>query len=314
MTALTSNTAHSLAQLLHIKPPAPPHDFAAFWQARYQQALTVQPHPRLSHSGTHRAFDIYDLHYTSTNAFNIGGWLLIPRHTPVTRGAVIGHGYGGRDAPDVNLPLPSGTACLFPCFRGLSRSQRPPISNQPHYHVLHDLDKKDQYILGGCVEDLWLAVSALLSLYPAAQQHLAYLGMSFGGGIGALALPWDSRIQRAHFNVPTFGHHPLRMTQPTWGSAAAIQTFHRQHPQLHVLDTLAYYDAAIAAQFIRVPTHIAAALVDPIVTPFGQFAIYNALTSTKQLFLLEQGHADYPHRAAQEVALWLELQEFFAPL
>jgi hypothetical protein len=56
-------TTPPLAQLLHITPPAPPHDFAAFWQARYQQALAVQPHPRLSHSGTHRAFEIYDLHY-----------------------------------------------------------------------------------------------------------------------------------------------------------------------------------------------------------------------------------------------------------
>jgi len=304
---------HPLEQLLKIKPPKQPNDFATFWQARYQRALSMQPHPRISHRDTQADFEIYDLQYSSTDDFIIGGWLLIPKHAPVTRGVVVGHGYGGRDAPDFNLPIPEA-AFLFPCFRGLSRSQHAPISNEPRYHVLHDLDKKDRYILGGCVEDIWLAVSALLNLFPATKGHIAYLGTSFGGGVGALALPCDERIKRAHFNVPTFGHHTLRMELPTWGSANAVQAFHRQHPQLHVLETLAYYDAANAAQLTQIPVHIAAALADCMVSPPGQFAIYNALAGEKHLFVLEQGHADYPNRVAQEQALLLELQAFFSPL
>ena len=67
--------------------------------------------------------------------------------------------------PDLDLPV-SRTALLFPCFRGLSRSARPPVSQDPNWHVLHDLDKRDRYIIGGCVDDLWLAVSVLLILYP----------------------------------------------------------------------------------------------------------------------------------------------------
>lgn len=310
---LTPDSTFALDQLLAITPPQPPEDFADFWQARYQQALQMQPHPRLSHTQTETNFEVYDLQYTSTEHFNIGGWLLIPRHAPVKRGVVVGHGYGGRDAPDLHLPI-AEAAFLFPCFRGLSRSQRAPISSQPRYHVLHDLDQKEHYILGGCVADIWLAVSALLTLFPSIQGHIAYLGTSFGGGAGALALPCDQRIQRAHFNVPTFGHHALRMEVPTWGSANAVQAFHRQHPELHVLETLAYYDAANAAQLTQIPVHVAAALADHMVAPPGQFAVYNALAGEKHLFVLEKGHADYPSRAAQEQALLLELQEFFAEL
>ncbi|MEE9397308.1 MAG: acetylxylan esterase [Methylococcales bacterium] len=312
MPDLDPTDKYTLEQLLAIEPPPQPENFGAFWQARYARAMEQQPRPWLNHSNVlHPDFECYDFNYHSTDNFEIGGWVLIPKHAPVTRGVVVGHGYGGRNKPNFDIPI-SGAAFLFPCSRGLSRSRRWPISDDPQYHVLHDIDKKDRYILGGCVEDLWLAVSALLVLFPAAASHVAYFGTSFGGGIGALALPWDSRIQRAHFRVPSFGHHPLRLQLPTRGSAAAVQRFQREHGS--VLDTLAYYDAAVAARNIQVPIHVAAALVDPAVTPPGQFSIYNAILAEKKLFVFEKGHSNYPRLAAEEKALQSELREFFSEL
>ena len=312
MSYFDPSYGYTLKQLECIAPPAEPEDFVSFWQARYRESLSLVPQPRLECiRSSHPDFDCYDLVYCSTDAFEIWGWLLIPRHVPVTRGFIVGHGYGGRQGPDFDLPIPNAVF-LFPCFRGLSRSQRWPISENPTYHVLHDIDKKDRYILGGCVEDLWVAVSALLALYPGIEGHVGYLGISFGGGIGALALPWDRRIRRAHFNVPSFGHQPLRLQLPTWGSAASVQNYQRDHG--HVLDTLLYYDAAIAAKYIRVPVHVAAALSDPVVAPPGQFCIYNALSCEKHLFVLDQGHADYPRKTLQDNALRAELREFFSGL
>jgi len=303
---------YNLEQLLQIAPPCPPQDFAALWQARYQRVMALKPHPRLNPSEQyHPDFDCYDFKYQSSNDIAIAGWALIPKKTPVTRGVVVGHGYGGREGPDFHIPIP-GAAFLFPCFRGLSRSQRWPISANPSFHVLHDIDKRDQYILGGCAEDLWLAVSSLLELFPATAGHVAYLGISFGGGIGALALPWDARIQRAHFNVPSFGNHPLRLQLPTLGSAAALQDYQRRHG--NILATLSYYDAAAAAQYIQKPVHVALALADPVVAPPGQFSIYNALPSEKKLFVLDKGHSDYPNKDVQEKALLMELQDFFRSL
>jgi cephalosporin-C deacetylase len=303
---------YTLEDLQAIMPPIEPADFTEFWQHRYAHALQIHPRPRISHTGTsHQNFEIYDLSYQSTEDFTIGGWLLISKPAPIRRGIVVGHGYGGREAPDLDLPV-TEAAFLFPCFRGLSRSRRPPISDRPEYHVLHDLDKRDRYILGGCVADLWLAVSALLTLFPWLAGHIGYMGISFGGGIGALALPWDSRIQRAHLNVPTFGHQPLRLTLPTTGSAHAVQGFQQQHG--HILATLAYYDAAIAAKYIRIPVHVAAARFDPVVAPPCQFAIYNALSGPKSLFVLEAGHFHYPNNAAREQDLRAELSAFFAKL
>lgn len=303
---------YTLERLLQVAAPDAPDDFAPFWESRYRRALTVSPQPRLQYWPDYcTGFEVYDLEYRSTDAFTIGGWLLVPQGRPVRRGVVVGHGYGGRDAPDFDLPV-ADAALLFPCFRGLARSRRQDISEQPGWHVLHDIHKRERYILGGCVEDVWLGVSALLDLFPATAGHIAYMGISFGGGIGALALPWDKRIRLAHLNVPTFGHQPLRLELPTIGSGCAVRNYQRKHG--NVLDTLRYYDAAVAAKLIDIPVQVAAALFDPAVAPPGQFAVYNALAGPKSLFVLEAGHFDYPAKLRQEQELRDILADFFNPL
>jgi cephalosporin-C deacetylase len=303
---------YSLERLLAVEPPPECEDFAPFWQARYRRALDVDPRPRLDGSwispSGHR---IQDIRYASTDGVDIGGWLLAPLDGTVERGLVVGHGYGGRDGPDAQLPI-GNAAYLFPCFRGLSRSRRADISDQPNYHVLHDIDKPARYIVGGCAEDIWLGASALLELFPQIAGRLGYMGISLGGGIGAMALAWDERFRRAHLNVPTFGHQALRLTLPTVGSGAAVRDFEARCG--HVMETLKYYDAAMAARHIAIPMHMACALFDPAVAPPGQFAVHNALAGPKTLFVLEAGHFDHPGRYAQECALFEQLRGFFEPL
>jgi cephalosporin-C deacetylase len=312
MTDFDPTYGYHLEQLLNITPPQPPDGFEAFWQSRYTSVSILDPRLQLRPSDTdHKDFEVYDIRYQSSGGIEIGGWLLVPKNMPVKCGVVVGHGYGGRDEPDFNLPI-QDAVFMFPCFRGLSRSRCLTISDDPNCHVLHNIENREDYVLGGCVDDLWLAVSALLSLFPEVAGHIAYLGTSFGGGVGALALPWDSRIQCAHFNVPSFGNQPLRLQLPTWGSAAAIQAYQREH--CHILATLSYYDAAVAAQYVQVPVHVAAALLDPVVAPPSQFSIYNALPHTKALFVLEKGHADYANKAIEEHRLMSELQVFFHDL
>lgn len=286
-------------QLLAVVPPTPPAGFAAFWRARFAAARSIDPAPELGPpiAGADGAHVVADLSYRSTGGFTIGGWLLRPAAGPITRGLVVGHGYGGRDAPDPAMAFPE-TAVLFPCLRGLSRSARPEISPDPDWHVLHDIQDRDAYLLGGCVDDLWLAVSALLALEPQVAGRIGFSGLSLSGGIGALALPWDDRIARGELLLPTFGHHPLRLTLPMTGSGAAVDRWQARHGS--VMATLAWYDAASAARFIRCPMLFGCALFDPAVPPPGQFAVHNAVPGEKQLVTFDAGHFDYPARAAQE--------------
>jgi cephalosporin-C deacetylase len=300
------------ARLLAIEPPVPPADFADFWRARHQAVLAIDPLPRLDDTGqllgSHR---VHGLRYTSSDSVEIGGWLLTPLHAAPLRGVIVGHGYGGRDAPDALAGL-EDAVLLFPCFRGMGLSPVAGLSAQPYRHVLHGIESRHRYVLGGCVDDLWLGVSALVSLFPEVARRISVMGVSFGGGIAALAAPWDARIRRLFLQVPSFGHQALRLTLPCVGSGEAVRAYQRQHA-FNVMETLAYYDAACAARFLSIPTLAAAALFDPAVPPPGQFAIYNAIPpGWRRLSVLPAGHFDYPGKAEREQALEEEVVGFLA--
>jgi cephalosporin-C deacetylase len=301
----------ALDELRAMRPPqAPPH-FDAFWRARYEGALGLDPRPQLSESASrHSHWHVRDIVYTSTDAFQIGGWLLLPREGPVRRGLVVGHGYGGREQPDFDIPVRE-TAVLFPCFRGLSRSSRAPISSDPAWHVLHDIDEPDRYILGGCVADVWVAVSVLTMLYPELAGRIGYSGMSFGGGIGALAMAFDDRIDRGHLVVPTFGNMPVWLTLPTIGSGRAVQSYRRTHRDL--LKTLSLFDAATAATRIERPMLVAVARFDPAVAPPCQFSVANARPASKdhETVVLDAGHFEYPGQEEQHARLTDKVRRFF---
>ncbi len=301
----------TLEALLAIVPPEAPAGFDAFWAERYVQALAVDPKPEIREStASHPRWLVHDITYTSTDGFRIGGWLLLPREGLVRRGLVVGHGYGGRDAPDYDIPV-EDTAILFPCFRGLSRSADPSIPPDAPWHVLRHIDSPENYVIGGCVADLWVAVSVLEKFFPQVANRVGYSGISFGGGIGALALPFDARIDRGHLIVPTFGNRPLWLTLPTIGSAASVQAYQRRHPE--VLETLRLFDAATAAARIRIPMLMAVALFDPAVAPPCQFSVANALPPSKfnETFILDAGHFDYPQSEAQHQALTEKVRQFF---
>lgn len=303
---------YTLRDLLAVSPPPEPPGFLAFWTRRHRAALALDPAPRLIPSASQRdGFRVHDLEYDSSGDFRIRGWLLEPSSTAPRCGLVLGHGYGGLDGPTEPLPR-EDAVYLIPCFRGLCRSQDPRIPQDPSLHVLHGIEDRDRYVLGGCVDDLWIGVSVLLRLFPRLTGHIGYAGTSFGGGIGALALAWDPRVARGHLNVPSFGNQRLRLALPTAGSADALQRFVRTQGRMP--ETLPYYDAAVAARHIRQPIHLAAARFDPAVAPPGQFAIYNAIPGEKHLYLLEAGHFDYPNRERQERELLAELRGFFGAL
>ena len=301
---------YDLDALLAVVPPDPPADFAAFWRDLRARAEAVAVEPTLRElPSPQRRTRVFEIAFTSLDGMRIGGWLTRPRDEPVERGVVVGHGYGGREEPDFHLPF-RRAAVIFPCARGISRSACAGIPGNPDDHVLHGIARRETCVLGGCAADVvWCAASALLELFPMAARRLDYLGISFGGGIGALALPWDERFHRAHLNVPSFGHHPLRLALPCVGSGEAVRR--DQQRTGRALATLRYFDAAAAARYLRIPVHVAAARFDPAVPPPGQFAIYNALAGQRELFVLEAGHFDHGGLAVEEARLRDALAYFF---
>ncbi|GAA2005324.1 acetylxylan esterase [Catenulispora subtropica] len=303
-------------------PDNAPADFSEFWQRKHRRAMDTAVEARLgakvggSVDGTGGGFDVFEVSYTSVGGVRIGGWLVVPTDGVVDRGFVIGHGYGGREAPDAELPAPRAAA-IFPVLRGLpTKSLLSGVPSESLAHVLQGIESHDDYIIGGCVADLWCAATALTELVPAAARRLDYLGESFGGGTGMLALAWDERFTAAQVTVPTFGNHPLRVTLDCVGSGEAVRARYESDPR--VLDVLAYFDAATAARYVNVPVQAAVALLDPSVPPPGQFAIVNALggegagVDLVDMQVLTAGHyTEYAEFGEEEAELWKATQRFF---
>jgi cephalosporin-C deacetylase len=287
-------------------PDTEPADFADFWRATYEEAMSVdlQVSSRPIWSPDSRV-SVQEIYYTSLDGYRIGAWVARPREP---HGAmVLGHGYGGRPWFEIEHALAGYTSIMY-CTRGFHLSSDEDLPWLAADHVVHGITSRETYIIRGSVADLWLAARSMIELYPDTAENLVFNGGSFGGGIGALALPWDPRFRMAHLEVPTFGNHPVRLSIPCMGSGEAVRRYWLDHPEVE--DVLAYYDAATAAKHLTIPTLCSPALFDPAVTPPGQFAVANALPNS-ELYVQDAGHSEFPDMERKIAALRAYVYEFF---
>ena len=78
------------------------------------------------------------------------------------------------------------------------------------------------------------------------------------------------------------------------------------------MDVLRYFDASLAAKYIRIPVCCTPALFDPCVAPVGQFSIANSIPEEyKTLYIRETGHFELTEKdktvAEKEIA-WCKKQ------
>lgn len=289
-------------------PPAPP-GFADFWRDTFAQTLhqplEVEVTPLSSPTP---AYELFRVSFCTLAGLRIGAWLMIPVGQAIKGGAVVGHGYGGRDAPVYDPPF-GKRVIIFPCAPGFHLSAHPDIPDNSQEHVVHGIASRDTYIIRHSAATLWSAASVLGALFPQVEGNIVYTGGSFGGGLGALALPWDDRYVKAHLGVPTFGHHPIRLQCRCQGSGEAVRQYYQAHPK--VREVLEFYDAATAAARIRIPVLVSPALFDPAVPPPGQFAVANAIPG-HELFIFTAGHFPYADEEIENVALRTRLESWFS--
>lgn len=284
---------HTLQDLLTIPGPADvPSDYHAFWREAYARALATPPN--VSRREDSRSTDellVEEIEFDSLDGFRVGGWLTTPRCVEAPRTQVVGHGYGGREAPDL-VPAHPPAVRLFPCARGFHRSAQEGYPNTGHTHVLHGIDDRYEYShLGSTADVVWCAANALAEV-AGTHRPMDFYGGSFSGGLGAFGLGVETRFRRAALQVPSFGNHPLRLTLEMVGSGQAVRELHKTRPE--IMETLRYFDAATSATFITTPTLFLCAAFDPAVPPPGQFAVYNAATCEKQLLVSQAGHFQLP--------------------
>jgi cephalosporin-C deacetylase len=295
---------YTIEDLLNISPlPQLPVGGEAYWRARYERVLQMKLKVTWEDDWTViKARKVRKLRIETPHGRTIGAWFSVPAEGEVTRLVVHGNGYGA--ATSTSDLLLGGEAHLL-LWREIVQDGQ----NLFELPVTHGIENRDTFILGGRIEDVWCAVTAMRSLYPDPALPLYYWGGSFGGGIGALAIPWDDRVEAAYFDVPTFGNHPLRMTTPCIGLGRFLLEYYQQHPE--VLDVLQWYDAAATIVHAKQPVLYACAILDHIVTPAGQFSIWHAHRGRKRLLVLPAGHLNHPNVGVYAWEVLDEVKQWF---
>ncbi|WP_402464042.1 acetylxylan esterase [Isoptericola aurantiacus] len=289
--------------LLDVVPADVPDGFAAFWRDEFDRARATPADPVLVPLGDDGAHEISRVEFTAADGLRLGGWVALPLGGAARAGVVHSHGYGGREFPDL-ARVPDDAAAIFPVARGLpalSSGRGAPSVNVEH--VLHGIGSVRTYAVARSAVDLWHAGSALCEIVdaPDGALPLYVVGKSFGGGVGALAAPWDDRVVGTTLVVPSFGGHDLRLTMPCLGSGEAVRHHVARHPEAR--RTLRWSDASAAARYLRVPARVETVLWDTHVPPPGQFAIANAVPAhLLDLEIYPAGHAWYPGLSQDEAA------------
>ena len=284
----------TLDSLRAVEQVAATPDFAARWRNWRDAARTMDAAPRVLSTQTRGQRRVSLVETAGVDGVRLRAWYVEPASGTPRVGVVHSHGYGGRERVDL-ARVPSDAAAIFPVARGLgSLNVGVGAPEERQAHVLTALADPDEYVIGLCARDLWLAADALTIL--AGELPLYYVGESFGGGIGALAAPWDDRYIGATLVVPTFGQYDLRLAVPCLGSGEYQRMHVQQHPEAR--QQLQPFDASTAASFFKVPVRVEAALWDQHVPPQGQFAVANAVPAgLLELAVLPAGHAEYPGHA-----------------
>jgi cephalosporin-C deacetylase len=285
----------TLDELRRIKGPGPerePSDFDAFWRDSFRQnaeiALEQEEKPS---TFTHEGYKITEIYFNTLDSWRVGGWLCVPEKLTDAKTAVVcGHGYGGRAEPDHAI-LDGQSAVLFVCAPGFNLSANPErvVPDSAVDHVICGIESPQTYILRACAAAYWSAAELMKRRFPSAP--LLYRGYSFGGGIGALMLPWQRLYVGAELGQPTFSYHSFRLKNPSQGSAEVVRKLYQRTPEIE--KTLGYYESVFAARRIQVPIVYALSVFDPAVPAAGQFAVANATAPEfRTVVVMQFGHYD----------------------
>lgn len=289
--AFDGSYGFTLDTLRAVTPIAPPDGFEARWRGWRAQARAVDAAPTVLSGFSVEGREASLIELSGVDGVRLRAWFVAPLGGAARVGIVHGHGYGGRDAVDLRR-VPADAAAIFPVARGLGALNADiGAPEDREAHVLTGLASPDDHVIGLCARDLWLAADALTTL--AGDLPLYYVGESFGGGLGALGVPWDRRFVGATLVVPTFGQYDERLAVPCLGSGEFQRQWVLRHPEAR--EQLRPFDASTAALSFRIPVRVEAALWDQNVPPQGQFAVANAVPrDLLELHVLPAGHAEYP--------------------
>lgn len=301
----------SLAELKKYTGRNPkPIDFEAYWERALIEMRATDPQWELKPAKFSAPnVECYDLFFTGVKGGRIHAKFLKPAQI---RGKIPGilqfHGYTGNSGDwqsklnYVNM----GFAVAAMDARGqggLSDDTNPVTGTTMCGHIVRGLsdDNPDNLMFRQIFLDTAMLARVLISMDFIDETRLGALGASQGGALTIACAALEPRIKKA---APTYPF--LSDYKRTWEMDLAkdayeeLQTYFRQFDPCHeredeIFTKLGYIDLQYLAPRIQAEILMGTGLMDTICPPSTQFAVYNKITSKKNVILYPDfTHEDLP--------------------
>lgn len=290
-----------------------PADFDDYWDEALRELAATDPSPQLIPNPTLRAAGVncYDLWFTGVGGARIYAKYLCPQSaTPASPAPAIlqFHGYSGNGGDwSGKLAYAATGYCVaaMDCRGqgGRSEDKGGIQGTTLNGHIVRGLDDPDpkKLLFRQIFLDTAQLARVILSFAEVDPARVGAMGGSQGGALTIACAALEPRIRRAAPVFPFLADYKRVWEMDQAKDAyAELRTFFRHFDPRHeredaIFEKLGYIDLQFLAPRIRAEVLLFTGLSDTICPPSTQFAVYNKISSKKEVIIYPDfGHEGLP--------------------
>jgi cephalosporin-C deacetylase len=285
-------------------------DFEQYWQEALAEMKSVDPEIEINASAFQTEFaECYDLYFTGVDDARIHVKYIKPKNIKTKQPAVIEfHGYGCKieDWSDKLQFAARGYSYFGMDCRGqnagYSEDRGGVKGNTRNGHIIRGLaDDAEKLYYRNVFLDAAQLAGIVMEMDNIDQKRVGVFGYSQGGALTVACAALEPRIKKAAPVYPFLSDY-RRVSQLDIDASAyaEIKDFFRKYDPLHIKEKeiyrkLSYIDIQNLADRIKAEVLMTTAVADPVCPPSTQFAVYNKITSKKEMLIYpDYGHEDLP--------------------
>lgn len=303
-----------------------PADFDSFWDRSLAEMRSIDPQIELiAAEFTAPNVECFHLFFTGVGGARVHAKLLRPANTSSPHPAVLMfHGYTG-DSGDwfdkLGYAAAGFTVAALDCRgqAGLSEDRGSVAGNTHHGQIIRGLDdalqgSPEKLLFRQIFLDTAQLARIVMEMPDVDASRVGVTGGSQGGALTVACAALEPRIKRAAPLFPFLSDY-IRVWEMDQAKDAytELQEYFRHSDPMHkreamIFEMLGYIDIQFLAPRVRAGVLWGIGLMDTICPPSTQFAVYNKLTSPKQMAIYPDfGHEPLPGWYDQAFQFLMEL-------
>jgi cephalosporin-C deacetylase len=274
-----------------------PEDFDEFWDRSLSELWRIDPCVEIVPAGIKCSFaDCYSLYFTGVADSRIHSKLIIPKGLKSPTGAVLKfHGYSGNSGAWIDGFQFTAAGLVYAAMdcrgqRGYSQDRGTVSGDTFHGMFIRGIDDDPQKMtMRNTFLDTAMLARVIMEMAEVDEKRIGVLGGSQGGALATVCAALVPEIKKAAIMYPFLSDYKRvwEMDLAT-GAYEELKTYFRTYDPKHqredeIFRKLGYIDIQNLAPWIKGEVLFFTGLMDTICPPSTQFAVYNKISSKKNM-------------------------------